>query len=89
MIFDDGLELYKYDRKLRSERYIEFEITEDQMPKIPARIVKELHPTGIIREVKVELRQDRAFYAIETFIGEQQWDVEVADDGEVFRNTLD
>jgi hypothetical protein len=37
----------------------------------------------------VELRQDRAFYAIETFIGEQQWDVEVADDGEVFRNTLD
>ena len=89
MIFDDSLELYKYDRKLRSERYVEFEITEDQMPKIPARIVKELHPTGIIREVKVELRQDRAFYAIETFIDEEQWDVEVADDGEVFRNTLD
>ena len=89
MIFDDGLDVYKYDRKLRSERYIEFGITENQMPKIPARIVKELHPTGIIREVKVELRHNRAFYAIETFIDEQQWDVEVADDGEVYRNTLD
>ncbi len=89
MIFDDGLELYKYDRKLRSERYIEFRITEDQMPKTPARIVKELHPTGIIREVKVELRHDRAFYAIETFIDKKQWDVEVTDDGEVFRNTPD
>jgi hypothetical protein len=51
--------------------------------------VKELHPTGVIREVKVELRHNRAFYAIETFVDEQQWDVEVNDDGEVFRNTLD
>ena len=89
MIFDDGLDLYKYDRKLRSERYVEFGITEDQMPKTPARVVKELHPTGIIREVKVELRHGRAFYAIETFIDEKQWDVEVSDDGEVFRNTPD
>ncbi len=89
MIFDDGLDVYKYDRKLRSERYVEFGITEDQMPKTPARIVKELHPTGIIREVKVELRHNRAFYAIETFVDGQQWDVEVSDEGEVYRNTLD
>ncbi len=51
--------------------------------------MKELHPTGIIREVKVELRHDRAFYAIETFIDEKQWDVEVSDDVEVFRNKPD
>ncbi len=35
MIYDDGLELYKHVPKLKSERYVEFEITEEQMPEIP------------------------------------------------------
>jgi len=89
MIFDDGLELYKYGRKFPSERYVELEIAEEQMPTIPSRIVNELHPTGIIREVKVELHQDHVRYAVETFVDGKQWDVEVANDGEVFRNTPD
>lgn len=89
MIFDDGLELYRYGRKFPSERMIEFAIGEDQMPTTPSRIVRELHPDGVIREVKVELHEDHVRYAIETFIGEVQWDVEVGHDGEVFRNTLD
>lgn len=89
MIFDDGLQLYKWGRKFASEKYVEFEIAKDQMPSIPARIVNELHPRGIIREVKVELHPDRVFYAIETFIDGEQWDVEVTDYGEVIRNTLD
>ena len=89
MIYDDGLELYKYGKRFPSERYIEFEITEDQMPKIPLAVVYELHPTGVIEEVKVEIRKKRAFYAIETFIDGEQWDVEVMDDGEVLRNKPD
>jgi hypothetical protein len=89
MIYDDGLEVYKHDRRLKSERYIEFEISEEQMPKIPRDIVYELHPTGVIKEVKVEIRKKRAFYAIETFIDDEQWDVEVMDDGEVIRNKPD
>jgi hypothetical protein len=89
MIYDDGLEVYKHDRRLKSERYIEFEITAEQMPKIPRDIVYELHPTGVIKEVKVEIRKKRAFYAIETFIDDAQWDVEVTDDGEVLRNKPD
>lgn len=89
MIFDDGLELYTYGRKFPSEWLIEFEISEDEMPSTPARIVRELHPTGVIREVKVELHPDHVRYAIETIIDGAQWDVEVANSGEVFRNTLD
>lgn len=89
MIFDDGLELYAYGRRFPSEWLIEFEITEIEMPATPARIVRELHPTGVIREVKVELHRDHVRYAIETFVDGNQWDVEVADDGEVFRNTPD
>jgi len=89
MIFDDGLELYKRGRKFPSERYIEFRISEDEMPATPARIVRELHPTGIIREVKVELHQDHVRYAVETFIDDKQWDVEVNNDGKVFRNAPD
>ena len=60
-----------------------------QMPTTPARIVNELHPTGIIREVKVELHPDHVRYAIETFIDGKQWDVEVTNYGEVFRNSPD
>jgi len=89
MIFDDGLEVYKHDKRLKSERYIEFEITEKKMPKIARDVVYELHPTGVIKEVKVEIRKKRAFYAIETFIDDAQWDVEVMDDGEVIRNKPD
>lgn len=89
MIFDDGLELYKRGRKFPSERMIEFEIAEDQMPTTPSRIVRELHPTGIIREVKVELHQDHVRYAVETLIDGKHWDVEVTNYGEVFRNAPD
>ena len=89
MIYDDGLELYKHGKRFPSERYIEFEISEEQMPKIPLAVVYELHPTGVIKEVKVEIRKKRAFYAVETFIDDEQWDVEVMDDGEVIRNKPD
>jgi len=89
MIYDDGLELYKHGRRKKSERYIEFEITEEQMPKIARSAVYDLHPTGVVKEVKVEIRKTRAFYAIETFIDGEQWDVEVMDDGEVIRNKPD
>ena len=89
MIYDDGLSLYKYGSRFPSEHYIEFRIKEEQMPKIPRDIVYELHPTGVIKEVKVELHQVGSRYAIETFIGRKQWDVEVTDDGEVLRNKPD
>ena len=89
MIFDDGLELYRRGRKFPSERFVEFKIAEDQMPATPSRIVRELYPTGIIREVQVELHPDHVRYAVETFVDGKQWDVEVANDGEVFRNTPD
>ena len=89
MIFDDGLELYKHGRKFPSERFVEFRIAEDEMPATPSRIVRELHPTGIIREVKVELHQEHVRYAVETIIDGKQWDVEVNNDGEIFRNAPD
>ena len=89
MIYDDGLTLYKYGSRFPSEHYIEFRIKEEQMPTIPRDIVYELHPDGVIKEVKVELHQIGARYAIETFIGRKQWDVEVTDDGEVLRNKPD
>jgi hypothetical protein len=89
MIFDDGLELYKYGRKFPSEFLIEFEIAAEEMPGTPARIVRELHPAGIIREVKVELHSDHVRYAVETFVDGKQWDVEVTNDGEILRNTPD
>ncbi|MFQ5981790.1 MAG: hypothetical protein ACE5KS_00300 [Woeseiaceae bacterium] len=89
MIYDDGLELYKRGRRYRSEKMIEFEIAEAQMPATPARIVRELHPAGVIREVKVEIHPDRVQDAVETFIDGKQWDVEVTDEGEVYRNTPD
>ena len=89
MIYDDGLELYTYGRRFPSEWMVEFEIGEDEMPATPARIVSELHPTGVIREVKVELHRDHVRYAVETFIDGKQWDVEVTDSGKVYRNTPD
>ena len=89
MIHDDGLDLYKHGKRFKSEKYVEFEITEDQMPEIAREVLYDLHPTGVVREVKVEIRKNRAFYAVETFIDGEQWDVEVRDDGEVFRNSKD
>lgn len=89
MIFDDGLELYRRGRKFPSERFIEFKIGEDQMPANPSRIVSELHPAGVIREVKVEIHPTQVRYAVETFIDGKQWDVEVTNDGEILRNTPD
>ena len=89
MIFDDGLELYKRGKRYVSEKMIEFEIDEERMPKTPAAVVRDLHPTGVIREVKVEIHPYRVQYAIETFIDGKQWDIEVTDSGEVFRNTPD
>ena len=90
MIFDDGLELLKYGKRRPSERwFIEFKITEAQMPTIPAGALRELHPTGDVQEVKVELRRSHARYAIETFVDGKQWDVEVSDAGEVYRNERD
>ena len=89
MIYDDGLEVYKHGSRFPSERYIEFRIPEEKMPDIPKGIVYELHPTGVIKEVKVELHKKRSRYAIETFIDGKQWDVEVTDDGEVLRNERD
>lgn len=89
MIFDDGLQLYKWGRKFPSEKFVEFEIAEEEMPTVPARVVSELYPTGIIKEVKVEVHQERVLYAIETFVDGKQWDVEVTDYGEVIRNKPD
>ena len=86
MIFDDGLELYTYGRKFPSEKFVEFEIAQDQMPAIPTRILNELHPTGVVKEVKVELHTTTAVYAIETFVDGKQWDVFITDDGETIRN---
>jgi len=90
MIFDDGLELLKYGQRRASERwFIEFKITEEQMPTVPARVLRELYPTGDVQEVKVELRRSHARYAIEIIVKGKQWDVEVNDDGEVNRNERD
>ena len=90
MIFDDGLELLKYGKRRPSERwFIEFKITVAQMPTVPAGALRELHPTGDVQEVKVELRRSHARYAIETLVDGKQWDVEVNDAGEVHRNERD
>jgi hypothetical protein len=89
MIHDDGLDLYKHGKRFKSENYVEFEITEDQMADRAREVLYDLHPTGVVKEVKVEIRKKRAFYAVETFIDGDQWDVEVRDDGEVFRNKPD
>lgn len=90
MIFDDDLELYKHGKRRESERwFIEFRIDEDQLPATPARVLNDLHPTGEVREVKVEVRRSHTRYAIETFIDGKQWDVEVNDEGKVNRNERD
>jgi hypothetical protein len=90
MIFDDDLEIYKYGNRKPSEHFVEFRISEEMMPTVPRDILYELHPTGEVREVKVEIKRLRTLYAIETFIdGKEQWDVEVDDLGNVYRNEPD
>ena len=89
MIFDDGLELFKRGKRYVSEKMVEFEINDAQMPEKPASVVRKLYPTGVIKEVKVEIHPERVQYAVEIFIDGKQWDVEVTDSGEVFRNTPD
>ncbi len=90
MIFDDGLELLKYGERRKSERWlIEFRIDDSKLPTVAAEALHKLHPTGEVREVKVELRRSHARYAIETFVAGEQWDVEVNDAGEVNRNEQD
>lgn len=67
--------------------YSEVEIDEREMPAKVAAVVRELHPTGEIREVKRETRKGGDIvYAIEIFIDGHQWDVEVAPDGTVLGN---
>ena len=90
MIYDDSLEVWKHGNRRPSEQLVELRIPEDRMPKVPRDIVYQLHPTGEVREVKVEIHPMHTLYAIETFIdGKTQWDVEVTDSGEVLRNTPD
>jgi hypothetical protein len=86
MIYDDGLQLLRYGERFRHERFVEFRIPQEQMPAVPAGVLGKLHPNGDVREVKVELHEDRARYAIEIFIDEKQWDVEVTESGEVLRD---
>lgn len=90
MIYDDSLELHKYGNRRPSEDLVEFRISESDMPTVPRDIVYDLHPTGEVREVKVEIHPLHTLYAIETFIdGKTQWDVEVTDTGKVLRNEPD
>jgi len=90
MVFDDDLQIWQLGNRRPSEHMVEFRIPVDQMPKVPRDIVYELHPTGEIQEVKVEVRRMRTLYAIETFVdGKKQWDVEVDDRGKVYRNEPD
>ncbi|MBZ0270139.1 hypothetical protein K8I85_18455, partial [bacterium] len=89
MIFDDGLELLRHGNRRRSEKVIEFEIRESDVPRVAADVVRELRPGGEMREVKVELHRDRVVYAVETFVEGHQYDVEVTEDGEVLRNERD
>ena len=90
MIFDDGLEILKYGERRESERwFIEFKIAEGQMPTVPASKLREMHPAGEVREIKVEVRRSHTRYAVETMVDGKQWDVEVNDAGAVNRNERD
>lgn len=90
MIFDDDLEIYKYDNRKPSAHFVEFRISEERMPKLPRDVLYQLHPGGEVREVKVEIKRLRTLSAIEPFInGKEQWDVELDDQGNVYRNEPD
>lgn len=65
----------------------EVEIEAGDMPEPVAALVAKLYPTGRIQEVKRETHEDgEIVYAVEVFIGEQQYDVEATEDGTVLRN---
>ncbi len=99
LVFDDGLVLIASGRGKSppagpvevpadvSKFLSEVEIPESEMPAPVAAVLKKLYPQGKIKEVKRETHSGgKIIYAIEVFIGEQQYDVEVAPDGKVLRN---
>ena len=62
----------------------EVEIAENEMPAPVAARLKQLHPTGKIKEVKRENHPGgKVIYAIEIMIDGQQWDVELDPEGKV------
>ncbi len=99
MVFDNGLIISEYGYNRTSpekalkvtinvqKAYSEVEIEIDDMPKPVAETVKRLYPNGRIQEVKKEKRPGtEPFYALEIFIGDDQYDLEVAADGKVLSN---
>ncbi len=99
LLKDGGLKLVKYGfgeavagtsakpEKSAEPEFTEVEIKPEEMPAPVAEVVKKLHPKGRIQEVKKETHGGkRVVYAIEIFIGEQQYDVEVTPKGKVLRN---
>lgn len=65
----------------------EVEIKFEDMPPELAKKVRELHPTGTIKEVKRETHAGgKIIYALEVMVGGQQYDVEVTERGKVIRN---
>ena len=66
--------------------YTEVELT-GNVPAAVSAVFAKLYPKGEIREVKKEMHPDgREFYAAEIFVGDQQYDVEVTEDGTVLSN---
>jgi hypothetical protein len=65
----------------------EVEIQAGEMPAPVAAAIAKLYPKGRIHEVKREKHKGgQIVYAIEIFIGDQQYDVEAMPDGTVLRN---
>ncbi|MHC4198572.1 MAG: hypothetical protein ACYSU0_01075 [Planctomycetota bacterium] len=65
----------------------EVEIQAGEMPAPVAAVIAKLYPKGRIHEVKREKHKGgQIVYAIEIFIGDQQYDVEAMPDGTVLRN---
>ncbi len=65
----------------------EVELQAGEMPAPVAAVIAKLYPKGRIHEVKREKHKGgQIVYAIEIFIGGQQYDVEATPDGTVLRN---
>lgn len=99
MVFDDGLVIVaRRSNQKPPEKpievnanlggaYSEVEISADKMPEPVAKKVQELYPKGQIREVKIENRPNKdPFYALEVFVGGEQYDLEIKADGTVLSN---
>ena len=99
MVFDDDLVLVDrgHGRKSPTQpmelkvdlggAFSEVEIPAKEMPAPVAAAVKKLYPEGRIHEVKRETHKGgKIVYAIEIFIGDQQYDVEATPEGKVLRN---